>query len=164
MRSGKAVRRILPGPTLLLIASVGGGAIVASILAKEILACAGPSGHWATRLTLAAWVNLGFHIAVLSGLSILISIGLSVLSRGVRGGRYVAFVASLSVGVTAWLIPSLMIMNAAYALGSTACSDEHFWAILLLESCAVCGAIASILSIFVMAIFSAWRRSRTGGG
>lgn len=141
---------------LLLISSFGGGSVVVALLALEIVNCA---DKWPLAVSAGGWANLLLHIVVLVGLSVLVCLCLSRLSRDVRGGRTVGMVAACGVGATAWLIPAAMIMEAAYALGAGECSVSFFGAILLFNIGAVCIGCLSIVALLVMALASARPRS-----
>lgn len=160
MKLVEMYRRIAAGRMLVLIAASGGASIVMILLALEAGICADRREHWFLKLAVGSWVNLALQILVLTGLSLLMCVVLSWLSRGVRGGRLLSILAAFSVGATAWVMPAAIVMTSAYALGAGPCSAGFFRIVLIVQGCAICIGIASVLVLVVMAISSAWRRSR----
>ena len=154
-------RRLSAGPMPHLIASFVGWFVVVVLIALDAGMCAGWWERWTSWLTVGMWVALLLEIVVLTGSACLVCVGLSWLSRGVRGGRSVGLVAAFAVGAAAWLIPAAVITEAASEFSAGECWRGFSGAILIYIFGAVCVGVLSLPTLLVMAIASAWRRSRT---
>lgn len=114
-------RRLSTGPMPHLIASFVGGSVVVVLVALEAGVCAGWWERWVSWLTVDVWGTLLLEIVVLAGSASLICVGLSCLSRDVRGGRSVSLVAAFAVGAVAWLLPAAVMTEAASYFGVGEC-------------------------------------------
>lgn len=153
-------RRISAGPILPLIASCAGGAVVVMLLVLEASTCANWWGRWISQLPADSWMDIFPRATLLISLSLLTCVGLSSLSRDVPGGRPVGVVAAFAVGAASWLLPTIIIADAASYFDPGECSAGFFRVIFVFELFAVCLAVILITTLLGMAISVVWRKSR----
>ena len=160
MRLVKNDRRISVGPILPLIASFAGGAVVMVLLVLEARTCADWWGRWISQLPADSWMDIFPRAALLISLSLLTCVGLSLLSKGVPGGRPVGLFASFAVGAASWLLPTMIVADAASYFDAGKCSTGFFRVIFIFEFFAICMVFILIATLLGMAISAAWRKSR----